>query len=362
MSGSRRLVVEADGGSRGNPGPAAFGALVRDPDSGEVLAEVAETIGVATNNVAEYRGVIAGLRMAREIDPAAEVHVRLDSKLVVEQLSGRWKVKNSDLRPLALEARALFPPGQVHYTWVPREQNAHADRLLNQALDGEPAFFTVATPGPAPGPSPAAAVPDAVGATALVLVRHGRTADTAARRFSGGAVPGSPLDEVGRAQAQRAGEALAGSRAAAVVASPVLRCRQTADEVASRLGVEVTYDDDLRECDFGAWEGLTPEEVSERYPDEAAAWRTSTATAPQGGESLEAMTGRVVAARDRVLAKFPRQTVIVVTHSMPIRALVCRTLDAPLLAMHRMRPSPGSRTEILGFPDGRVVMTGFSLL
>src|SRR5690625_1437755 len=108
---SRRLIVEADGGSRGNPGPAAYGALVRDAETGEVLAETAETIGVATNNVAEYRGVLAGLHAAAAIDPDAEVEARLDSKLVVEQMSGRWKIKNQDLRPLALQVQRVLPPG-----------------------------------------------------------------------------------------------------------------------------------------------------------------------------------------------------------------------------------------------------------
>src|SRR5690606_31155048 len=101
---SRRLVVETDGGSRGNPGPAAFGALVRDPVTGEVLAEHAEFLGVVSNNVAEYSGLVAGLRMAVSLDPDCTVEVRMDSKLVVEQMSGRWKIKHDDMRRLALQA------------------------------------------------------------------------------------------------------------------------------------------------------------------------------------------------------------------------------------------------------------------
>ena len=87
---SRRLTVEADGGSRGNPGVAGYGALVRDTDTAALLAERAEPLGKASNNVAEYRGLIAGLEAAYAIDPSAQVHVRMDSKLVVEQMSGRW--------------------------------------------------------------------------------------------------------------------------------------------------------------------------------------------------------------------------------------------------------------------------------
>jgi probable phosphoglycerate mutase len=131
----RQLIVEADGGSRGNPGPAAYGTVVRDAESGDVLVERAEFIGTASNNVAEYRGLIAGLSAARDLDPEAHVEARLDSKLVVEQMSGRWKIKHPSMIPLALEAKQLLPADQVTYEWVPRERNRHADRLANEALD-----------------------------------------------------------------------------------------------------------------------------------------------------------------------------------------------------------------------------------
>lgn len=133
----RRLVVEADGGSRGNPGAAAYGALVRDAGTGEVLNSEGLTIGTASNNVAEYSGLIAGLEMAAAIDPAAEVEVRMDSRLVIEQMAGRWKVRHPDIKPLVLRARQLRFPSMV-WTWVPRAANAAADRLVNLALDGEP--------------------------------------------------------------------------------------------------------------------------------------------------------------------------------------------------------------------------------
>ncbi|MFE9108846.1 bifunctional RNase H/acid phosphatase [Streptomyces collinus] len=131
----REFIVEADGGSRGNPGPAGYGAVVSDAATGETLRETAEYIGVATNNVAEYRGLLAGLLAARELDPDATVHVRMDSKLVIEQMSGRWKIKHPDMKPLATQASRVFPPGQVTYEWMPRAQNKHADRLANEAMD-----------------------------------------------------------------------------------------------------------------------------------------------------------------------------------------------------------------------------------
>ncbi len=132
---TRSLIVEADGGSRGNPGPAAYGAVVRDAATGAVLTEIAEFLGTTTNNVAEYRGAIAGLEHARDLDPTAVVEVRLDSKLVVEQMTGRWKIKHPNMRELALAARNVLPPGQVTFCWVPRSANVIADALVNEMLD-----------------------------------------------------------------------------------------------------------------------------------------------------------------------------------------------------------------------------------
>ncbi|HEY3338976.1 MAG TPA: reverse transcriptase-like protein [Propionicimonas sp.] len=134
---SRTLIVEGDGGSRGNPGPAAYGALVRDAATGEVLNSEGLTLGVTTNNVAEYSALVAGLEMAHAIDPHAAVDVRLDSKLVIEQMAGRWKVKHPAMKPLFDKARRLAPAA-VTWTWVPREQNKAADALVNAALDGHP--------------------------------------------------------------------------------------------------------------------------------------------------------------------------------------------------------------------------------
>ncbi|MEU1018935.1 bifunctional RNase H/acid phosphatase [Streptomyces sp. NPDC005898] len=170
----REFIVEADGGSRGNPGPAGYGSVVIDAATGETLMEAAEYIGVATNNVAEYKGLVAGLKAARRLDPAASVRVRMDSKLVVEQMSGRWKIKHPAMKPLAAEAARVFPPSQVTYEWIPRERNKHADRLANEAMDagkgGERwspsastadldagAARTAATSGPADPPGDAAA-------------------------------------------------------------------------------------------------------------------------------------------------------------------------------------------------------------
>jgi ribonuclease HI len=129
-----KVVVHVDGGARGNPGPAAAGAVLSTPD-GDVLDEVAETIGVATNNVAEYRGLLLGLERARALG-ATEVEVVNDSELVAKQVSGQYKVKHPDMKPLHAAARqALEAFDRWSIRSVPRAQNADADALVNQALD-----------------------------------------------------------------------------------------------------------------------------------------------------------------------------------------------------------------------------------
>jgi probable phosphoglycerate mutase len=132
-----KLIIEADGGSRGNPGPAAYGCLVKDAQTNEVLFKEGKTLGITTNNVAEYSGLVAALVAAHEIDPNAQIEVRMDSKLVVEQMSGNWKIRHENMKGLVEKARNAFAQSQVKYVWVPREDNLEADTLLNIALDAE---------------------------------------------------------------------------------------------------------------------------------------------------------------------------------------------------------------------------------
>ncbi|MGW3114110.1 bifunctional RNase H/acid phosphatase [Streptomyces sp. NPDC001091] len=216
----REFVVEADGGSRGNPGPAGYGAAVSDAATGETLAEAAEFIGVATNNVAEYRGLLAGLRAAHALDPEARVAVRMDSKLVVEQMSGRWKIKHPDMKPLATEARSIFPPGRVTYEWIPRERNKHADRLANEAMDagakGE--AWTPRLPAPAaPAPEGPPGDARAGAAAARAALAQGRGASSAGEGDSGphlaASGTGEPDDTAGSAADASAPRAAAHDRA-----------------------------------------------------------------------------------------------------------------------------------------------------
>ncbi|MDP9325001.1 MAG: ribonuclease HI family protein [Candidatus Dormibacteraeota bacterium] len=136
------LVIHTDGGSRGNPGPAAIGVVIEVEKEGqsEVIREIAERIGVASNNVAEYRAIIRGLEAAKQLG-ADSVSSLLDSQLVVEQLNGNYRVKHDDLKPLHTRVKQLaaaFP--LVTFQHVRREQNKEADRLVNAALDGTPAW------------------------------------------------------------------------------------------------------------------------------------------------------------------------------------------------------------------------------
>ncbi|WP_052852150.1 bifunctional RNase H/acid phosphatase [Streptomyces avicenniae] len=366
--GGRRLVVEADGGSRGNPGPAGYGALVLDAVTGEVLAETAAYLGTCTNNVAEYRGLIAGLRAAHALAPDAAVRVRMDSKLVVEQMSGRWKIKHPDMRPLAMEAREIFPAGAVTYEWMPRARNKHADRLANEAMDagarGEawrpaepPAARTPELADPEPLPeTPAVGWGGGDGpATTFLLLRHGETALTPQKRFSGSGGTDPELSATGLAQAAAAAEAVAAAGGVAgIVSSPLTRCRQTAEAVAVRLGQEIRIDEGLRETDFGAWEGLTFAEAGERYPDDLKAWLATPGgdTGPTGGETFTSVARRAAVARDKTIARHAGRTVLVVSHVTPIKSLLCMALGAPPSAMFRLELSAAGLSEIAYWPDG----------
>ena len=359
----RSVRIEADGGSRGNPGKAAYGAVLFDAQTGEVIAERAECIGVATNNVAEYNGLIAGLELYLEHTPDADLEVRMDSKLVVEQMSGRWKIKHPDMKPLAMRANRLAPPGTI-YTWIPREQYKHADRILNEALDaqaGKPARRVVSTASTSregsTTRSEAAArgwSPDAV-ATTVVLVRHGVTPHTLDKRFSGGLGGGNPgLTEEGRAQARATGDWLAplSEEIDVVVTSPVRRTQESAEIIGARLGRPVAVEDGLAEMEFGTWDGMTFAEIRERYPDDLDAWLGASDVAPGGhGESLLVVQKRVLASRDRLLEDHAGRTILAVSHVTPIKVLVADALGAPLDAVFRMELAPASVTVVSFYAD-----------
>lgn len=372
-----RVIVEADGGSRGNPGPAGYGAVVLST-GGEVLLERYASLGTTTNNVAEYSGLIAGLQAALELN-ATHVDVRMDSKLVVEQMSGRWQIKNPGLRPLAAEAAALAGRfARVTFDWIPRERNKLADALANRAMDeaAEPAAQAwtisrrssaepvaekvereVITPVPQAKPPRSWAPPSLDDATRLILVRHGETAMTQQGRYSGrGDVP---LSDEGQAQAMAAGGRVAGiSRdVAAVVTSPLGRCVRTAEIIAAELGgVDVTVLGDLIECDFGDWEGLTFAEVQERWPAEMAAWLDSPSVAPPGGESFDVVAARARSAVATVLRSYAGSVVVLVSHVSPIKLILRDALAAGDDFLHRLFLDAAGVSMMDVWPDGGIAV------
>jgi probable phosphoglycerate mutase len=351
----RVLRIEADGGSRGNPGPAGFGAVVKDAATGEVLAEVAESIGRATNNVAEYRGLVAGLRAAQAVDPDARLEVRMDSKLVVEQMSGRWQIKHADMRTLAQEARALVRPGLVDFGWIPRAQNSHADRLANEAMDAAAAgrqWQRATGAGTTPvTPSAPVADPDAP-PTVLVLVRHGSTLLTEQRRVSGRYGEDPELSDRGRNEAAAAATCWDVQDTDVVVSSTMRRSQQTARIIAAALGLDVVVDPQWDETDFGEWDGMTAGEVVKRWPREFAAWNDSPEAAPPGGESLQTVERRVLAARDALLARWAGKRVVLVSHGDPLRVLLRSVLGVDGHMQRRIHVDPGSRTLLRYRADG----------
>ncbi|BFU46223.1 bifunctional RNase H/acid phosphatase [Krasilnikovia sp. MM14-A1004] len=369
MTRELRVVVEADGGARGNPGPAGFGAVVREAATDEILLERSGALGTATNNVAEYSGLIAGLRAAAELS-ATHVAVRMDSKLVVEQMSGRWQIKNPGLRPLAAEAAGLVSRfAEVTFEWIPRERNRAADALANRAMDeaaGKPVpdVGSVRDVGPVPErePEPEVATaswapPSLDDATRMILVRHGETPLTAQGRYSGrGDVP---LTDEGEAQAMAAGARVAGiSRdVVAVVCSPLARCVRTAELIAAELGgVTVTVLPDLIECDFGQWEGMTFAEVQQRWPVELAAWLKSTSVAPPGGESFQAVAKRVRGAMATLLQTYPSSAVVVVSHVSPIKLILRDALAAGDTFLHRLFLDAAGVSVVDTWPDGGIAV------
>ena len=357
-----KVVIEADGGSRGNPGPAGYGAVVWTEDRTTVLAESKQAIGRATSNVAEYRGLIAGLDDALKLG-ASEAAVYLDSKLLVEQMSGRWKVKHPDLIELHAQARSRAARfDRISYSWIPRERNSHADRLANEAMDaaaevGEP----VEKPGPSgaveakPVAAPSPTAPGWTGArgtpTRLLLLRHGQTELSVQRRYSGRGNPA--LTEIGRRQADAAARYLAQRGGiSAVFSSGLQRAYDTAAAAAKALGLDVTVDDDLIETDFGAWEGLTFAEAAERDPELHTRWLRDTSTLPPGGESFDEVLDRVSRIRDRILAAHQGTTVLVVSHVTPIKMLLREALDAGPGILYRLHLDLASLSIAEFYSDG----------
>ncbi len=389
---TRVLRIEADGGSRGNPGESGSGAVIIDIASGELLAEIAEFIGIATNNVAEYRAVLAALQVSALIDENAELEIALDSKLVVEQMSGRWKIKNEALFDLATQLQSAIGKRKVKFAWMPREQNFRADALANEAMDSKVSVvrrFDQDQPRANTGADKPSAAhlefnsekPSSVRAerdiksqlTTVILVRHGRTALTESHKISGRSGADPELSILGLDDARRVAEEItqvgvAGffsqiKKPTVIVSSPIQRARQTAEAIGKAINVPVTTDQNLAEIDFGDWDGFTNHEVAEKWGETYEAWRGDINIAPPGtGESLVAFDGRVQKARHDILAQYEGQTVVVVAHVMPIRGFIKAAVDAnwPIYWRQSVAPCSISVARFWGDEAAELTCTNYT--
>jgi probable phosphoglycerate mutase len=280
-------------------------------------------------------------------------------------MSGNWQIKHPDMKPLAMQAKRLAPLGTT-FTWIPREENKHADRILNEALDaqaGKPPKRSRSSSRPAPQSATPTPTPKSRDTTTLILVRHGVTVHTESRKFSGGLGGRNPgLTDEGRAQARATADWLAplADEIDVVISSPVRRTLETAEVIAARLGTTFVTEDGLAEMEFGTWEGMTFAEVRESYPDDLDAWLGSVDTGPGGGESLREVEKRVLATLDRVVCQHAGKTVLAVSHVTPIKVLVAHVIGAPLESVHRMELAPASVTVVSFFDDDRMALRMFN--
>lgn len=385
------VIIEADGGSRGNPGPAGSGAVLIASDTGSVIAEIAMFIGVATNNVAEYRAVLTAIEVANELVPEAALLVRMDSKLVVEQMSGRWKVKNEGMQDLFKAMQAAIGSRKISFEWIPREQNGKADALANEAMDAEKSVVRKYVGSPdtstisvVTSSSKVVAadleynpeLPSSVRAprniqtklTTVILVRHGRTILTESHRLSGRGGEDPQLSEAGKQDAKAVAQELSKvgklgpySKVLSpsfIVSSPLARTRETASIIASQLGIPVETHDDIAEISFGDWDGHTNQEVAAAWPDMYDQWRGDVRIAPPGGgESLEDFDIRVKAGLSEILAKHEGKTIVVVSHVMPIRATLKSALQSSWPAYWRISVAPCSISIVRFWGDEAAEVT-----
>lgn len=380
-----RVALFCDGGSRGNPGIAGSGSVLYNED-GDTLVEIAYVVGAkSTNNVAEYYGLLRGLEAARDLG-ATRVDVSMDSKLVVEQMTGRWKIKHPDMQKLARDARDVATSfDKVTYTWVPRAKNKKADELSNVAMDaaakdGTPRILDSGVPAAKPAAkdsgsgsgsaasgsakksrnhvvaSPAHWSGTDAPRTRFVLLRHGQTEHSAQRRYSGSSDP--ELTDIGREQAKRAADTIAAmGKIDVIVSSPQTRARQTAEYCADALGLDVEIIDGFRELNFGAFEGLTRAEAMERYGEEFGQWEASFSTSPPEGESTTALHRRVTRARLKVQEAHEGKTVLVVTHMTPIKSVIRQALGASAETFRHMFLDLASISVVEFYGDFGVVRT-----
>ena len=342
------IYIYCDGASRGNPGPASYGVSIIDED-GKVIAEFGEPLGVRTNNYAEYQGVIAALRYLSDT-AYRDVTIRMDSKLVIEQLAGRWKVKSPDMRELVSEASRLLGPFRATLQWIPREQNARADELANQALDGEPLDFEPAELELAGiQPRSIRAPRQTNEPVTLVLVRHGHTKVTERDLIAGGDGSDPELSELGQLDAMAAAKTVPAlleyfklPAVSAIIHSPMVRTTQTAQIISKEVPAPLSKDERLREIGFGTWNGQEMTAITAEKPEFVRSWQGSMSVKPEQGESIDDLVSRVQPLIEELCESHSGQTVVLVSHMMPVRTIAALSAKGAPSLYWSTNFSPGS--------------------
>lgn len=352
------IFVYCDGASRGNPGPASYGVSIVD-DGGAIVAEFGEQLGIRTNNYAEYQGVIAALRYL-STTAHRDVTIRMDSKLVIEQLAGRWKVKSPDMRELVAEASRLLGPFRATLQWIPREENSRADELANQALDGSVAEFAAAEIELA-GVQPRSirAPRQSKEPVTLVLVRHGHTRVTERDLIAGGDGSDPELSELGIMDARAAAKAIPAlleyfklPAASTIIHSPMVRTTQTAQIISNQVPVGLEQDERLREIGFGNWNGQEMTAITAEKPDFVRSWQGSMSVKPENGESIDDLVARVHPLIEELCETRSGETVVLVSHMMPVRVIAALSAKGAPSLYWSTNFSPGSVSIVRFFgPD-----------
>ncbi|MFM2022832.1 MAG: hypothetical protein RIR89_224 [Actinomycetota bacterium] len=342
------IYLYADGASRGNPGPAAYGVHIGD-EQGNTIADFGEALGIATNNQAEYSAVIAGLRYLTQTN-YREVVIRMDSKLVIEQLGGNWKINNPQLRELADQARELLRDFSVRLEWIPREQNSKADANANMALDqgnfssASQTQLELASVQPRSIRAPRQYLEP----TTIIVVRHGHTENTERNLVSGGDGTDPVLSKLGEREASAAAaeipkllEFFELPEPAVVVHSPMVRTTQTAEAIAKEFSLDLQSDNRLREIGFGEWEMMDLAALETDSLELVSRWRGSLTAAPPGGESVNQMKDRVWQSLSEIIESFRGSCAVISTHMMPTRAIAAAALRGSDSVFWNLNTSPG---------------------
>jgi probable phosphoglycerate mutase len=253
------------------------------------------------------------------------------------------------MRELAAQARAAHTPSLVKYLWIPRDLNSHADRLANKALDNEsggsethaPVQINYLTDRLRSDEVP----------TTIYLIRHGETPMTPERRFSGSGTNDPGLSDTGLTQAAAVAKVVEEIKPDVLISSPMKRAQQTAQAIAQSTHLPIIEDEIWTELSFGHWDGLTNQEVREKFSEEYEAWLSSTAIAPKDGESHNSIAARIEAGLSHLVDTYPGKKVVVVTHNMVIRHAVRITVGAPIESVFHVDITPASVTSLSIWPS-----------